>query len=370
MISRGNSNFIKDHYDWLVAAVGVLALAGAAVFFVLSLGADADAAAAEAVRSVERKRPAENGVEKPDLTAGAAILRQSRSPMLVAEIDGRRESFLASERRVKCRCGNVMVPGFMNCPACNLSLIIVNKEDETAKKVERWEAKFGVKCDDADKDGDGFTNKEEFEAGFDPTDAKDHPDYLESLKLTLPLKETYVPFVLTKATQIPTGWRCEFFDPKRKDDYGRLGRTFTATVGEEIKIPVTSAKGVTKDESTGYVLKGYEKKEELRAITAGSTMKKAVDVSVATVTRKSDGKVVALSVQPAKKGVRLTPVDVQATLVYERGGSKTYEVVTGDEIDLSGSKYAVIGVKSVGKGAELTLEAKVGGKRHVLKALE
>ena len=47
---------------------------------------------------------------------------------------------------------------------------------------------------DADTDADGFTNAEEFAAGTDPSDKKSHPDYFDSLKLVMPLKETYLPF--------------------------------------------------------------------------------------------------------------------------------------------------------------------------------
>ena len=106
MIARGDkANFFASHYEWIVAGVGALALAGAAAFFVMSLGEDADAAAADAVRGVERKKPAQLGVEPTDLAPFAAAVRQVRTPALVAEVADRQESFLASEKRVKCVCG-------------------------------------------------------------------------------------------------------------------------------------------------------------------------------------------------------------------------------------------------------------------------
>lgn len=371
MTSRGNGNFMVRHYDWIAAGVAVLALFGAVGFYVLSLGHDADASARAAVAAIDRRKPASCGVEKTDLAPYAAILRQAKTPLLVAEVDGSRESFLASERRIKCcHCEAVMPSGLAECPKCKTSLVVVNEVDEEAKKVARWKARYGVDPDDGDADGDGFTNREEYEAQTDPTDPKDHPDYVDSLRLTLPLKETYVPFVLTKATQIPAGWRCEFFDPRRKDDYGRLGCTFTAVVGEEILIPKREAMGAVKHVSTGYVLKGFEKKEELRAITSGSAMKRAVDVSVATLERKSDGKGVKLVVQSNRKKVRLSPVDVQATLVYERRGTKTFEVVAGDEIDLNGSKYRIASVRTLPKGAEVVVESVSTGSSQTLKTLE
>ena len=44
MISRsGKGNFLKDHYDWLVAIVGVVALAAAAAFYFMAAGEDPEA---------------------------------------------------------------------------------------------------------------------------------------------------------------------------------------------------------------------------------------------------------------------------------------------------------------------------------------
>ena len=362
MISRaGNENFIVRHYDWFVAGAGVAALLAAGVFFALSLGSDADEAAQSAVRAVERQKPDKTGVAPEDMTAFARTKSATLNPLAIAEIDGKQESFLASEQRVKCKCGKVIPGNLRECPFCKESLSDVNDATEAALRAEAWKKQYGIALDGSDKDGDGFTNREEFEAKTDPTDATSHPAYFDSLSLQLPLKETYVPFVFTKATQIPSGWRCEFFDPKQKDDYGRMGRTFTATIGEEV--------GASAKAPSGYLLKGYEKKEEKRPIPGGAGMTRAVDVSVATVERKVDGKLVTLVVQ-SRKNAKLTPVDVQATLVYERGGTKTFDVITGSEVDLNGEKHKVLGIKSVGKGAEVVMEDSATKKKQVLKALE
>ena len=362
MISRGNGNFVVRHYDWLVAGLGFLALLGGAAYYVLSLGADADGAASEAVRMLELKKPAKSGVEVPDMTAFGNTLRQTKTPAQALEVDSLRESFLASERRVKCACGAVMVSGLTNCPSCKTSLIVVNKEDEAAKVVNRWKARYGVEADQGDKDGDGFTNAEEFEAKTDPTDAKDHPDYIDSLKLELPLKETYVPFALLEYVKLPSGWRCVFNNAKRSS-------RMTATIGEEILLPVSRAVGKAESKPTGYVLKDFKKKEEAQGFIAGTKTPKMVDVSVAVVERKSDGKIVSLVLQDPKR-IKLTPVDIQANLVYTRMGTKNFSVVTGDEIALNGEKFKVLGVKAVGKGGEVTLESVVTGRKKTLQALE
>lgn len=359
MMARGDKgNFFVSHYEWIVAGVGALALAGAAAFFAMSLGADADDAAAEAVRSVERKRPAETGVQPTDLTGYAAAVRQARTPALVAEIADRQESFLTSEKRVKCVCGKVMPGGLETCPACNVSLVVVNKVDEEAKKQEQWTKKFGVPADDADADNDGFTNAEEYAMGTDPTDAKDHADYLESLKIQLPLKETYVPFYLKQVNKIPAGYRCEF---------AQKGVSFSATVGEPLVVVKTSGVGKQTKTETGFKLLAAEKKEK-KVSMKGVAGTKTVDASAVTIERMSDGKKLELEVAVGKP--KLTPVDVQATLVYTRGETKNFEVVTGETIDLNGTKYKVVSVKGGAKSAEVVLENALTGKKQTLKALE
>jgi len=369
MISRsGREGFFKAHYDWIAAAAGLLALVAAGVYFAMSLGDDPDEAAAAAAARVDAMKPQETGVKPLDMAGYQIAVRATRNPVLLADVPDNGGSFLASERRVFCKKCKKAIPGdvkaFPNCPLCG------EKQEEEAKVVldadgdgmpDEWERKNGLNpgaADDAsaDADGDGFTNIEEFLAKTDPRDRNDHPDYLDSLKLQLPLRETYMPFVFTRANKIPSGWRCEFFDAKKKDDYGRMGRTVTAVIGEQIG-------------DSGFVLKKYEAKEKKAAIKGGKGMVKSVDVSEATVERKSDSKVVVLVIAADKK-TKPAPVDVQATLVYERGGTKNFEVVPGDEIDLNGTKYKVEEIKAAGKGAKATLVNSVTGKKRTIEALE
>ena len=369
MISRfGNRNFFAAHYEWIALGAGLVALAVGGALFALSLGDDPDAMAAAESARIDRMKPAETGVKPLDMALCQNAVRLTRNPVTLPEISESAESFMASERRVFCKKCKKAISGDVKatpaCPFCG------EKQEEEKKAVldadgdglpDEWEKRFGLNPGDAadaaaDADGDGFTNLEEFEAKTDPTNRNDHPDYLDSLKIVLPLKETYMPFVFTAANKIPTGWRCEFFDPKQKDDYGRIGRTLTARIGEEIG-------------KSGYVLKKYEPKETKRAIKGGKGMQKRVDVSEATVERKGDGKVVTIVISASKKE-KPAAVDVQATLAYERGTVKNFDVVPGSEIDLNGSKYKVADIKAVGKGAKVTLENSLSGKKRTLEALE
>ena len=171
-----------------------------------------------------------------------------------------------------------------------------------------------------------------------------------------------MPFVFRKANKLPSGWRCEFFDPSRRDDYGRRGETLTAVVGEEVS---------SRDQKykSGFVLKSFKEKSEKRAIKGGEGLKKSVDVSEVVVERRSDGKKITLVIQESGP-LKLAPVDVQATLSYTRGTVKNMDVVPGSEIDLNGSKYRIVDIKAVGKGAKVTVEDSLSGKKRVLEALE
>ena len=376
MITRtGSKGFLAAHYDWLVLGIGVIVLGVGIAFFVSSLGEDPDEAAAEAVARIDRMKPAETGVAPLDLAEFQSVSSGIRKPVLLTEIvDERSESFLASECRVLCKCGKAIsgdVKAVPACPYCG------EKQKEEKKLVldtdgdglpDEWEKKYGLNVNDAsdanaDLDGDDFTNLEEYVAKTDPKDPKDHPDYLDSLKIVLPLKETSMPFAFRKASKIPAGWRCEFFDPSRKDDYGRKGKVLTAIVGEEIVDKDVDPKKALK---SGFILKSYTAKSEKRAIP-GSELKKTVDVSEVVVERKSDGKVITLVIQEGKN-VKLAPVDVQARLSYERGAVKTFDVVPGAEIVLSGTKYKIKEIKAAGKGAKVMLENVLSGKQRTIEA--
>lgn len=369
MISRsGKDNFVVAHYDWIVAAVGALALVGAAMFFMTRLGLDPESSAEQAAADVDRLKPAETGVKEPDFTEFAVAMRIARKPPTVDEIPADKENFLASERRVKCidpACAKAIPGASEICQFCG-------KKQETEKKAvldadadglpDVWEKLHGLNPGDAgdanaDSDGDGFTNLEEFQAKTNPKDAADHPDYLDSLKVVLPLNETYLPFAFRKANKIPKGWRLEFYDPKRKDEFGRAGAIVTALEGEEIG-------------AYGYKLVKYEPKTEMRAIK-GSNLTKPVDVSEAVVERLSDHKQVSLVVQSGNpKAFKYSPIDVQVTLSYERGGTTTFKAVPGETIALSGAKYKVVDVKPVGKGAKVTLEDVANRRKRTIDALE
>ena len=101
-------------------------------------------------------------------------------------------------------------------------------------------------------------------------------------------------------------------------------------------------------------------------------MKMKFDVSEVTIERKADGKVIKFAIDPTvnDRKLKMAPVavDVQATLQYERGAGKSLDVVAGTEINLNGSKYKVVSVKSIDQGAAVEVEDSLTGLKRIIKA--
>ena len=368
MISRsGKGNFFAAHYEWLAAGVGILALVGAGAF--CFLGGDAEADIEAATVSISGRGKERAAVADADLTGCCRSTNVSKTVELARRIEDRFLGSFASEKRVFCiseACGRAMPEKYdeeknLVCVFCG----VTQKVAQVAKPLDAdedglpdaWEKKYGLNPADAadaaaDADGDDFSNLEEYLAKTDPTDAKDHPDYLDSLAIELPLKKTYLPFIFLSAPPVPKSWRCEFFDASRKDSYGRKGVSTSVLIGENIG-------------DSGFVLKSYEKKSEKRAIK-GSVNKRDVDVSEVVIERKRDGKQLTLTVAESRKEKPMS-VDVQAKLTYSRRGAvKNFDVVAGSEITLSGAKYTISEIKTVGDGAEITVENGLTGKKRKL----
>jgi len=372
MIGRSvKMNFVIQHYDWIVAGVGLVALVAALVFCLL--GGSVEEEIENVAGQVSRQGAKAEMVGEVNMRpyeAAATAVQQGRKLDFVTT---KSAALFGSEKRFHCvseACGRATPEKYdaaknLVCAFCGytqeVAKVVVASDSDKDGLPDDWEKKYGLNPFDAsdadqDKDGDDFTNLEEYKAKTDPSDKASHPDYLLGLRVQLPLRETFMPFIFIAANKIPTGWRCVFFDAKQKDDYGRAGKTISALIGEEIG-------------TSGFVLKAYEQKEAKREIAGGQGMTKNVDVSEVTVERKKDGKQLKLIIAASKR-VKPSSVDVQATLVYERRGTKTFEVVTGSEVVLSGTKYRVDSITPAGQGAKIVIQNIRTGQKRTIEALE
>lgn len=353
-------NFAAAHWDWLAALGGIAVLALSVVFnFVL-----AEDPAGEDVSAPGSKKPAP--VAKVSLDPLDDDLESAREPAKLAEIPGDKRSFLASGLRVFCApgdpaagksCGLPIPFGLEKCPICGTP----QKKEEAPTfdtdgdgMPDDYEKKHGLDPADSadangDADGDGFTNLEEFEAGTSPSDPASHPDYIDSLKLELPLKQTYTDLIFTGANKTPSGMKLNFKDPKRINDYDR--GIYSVYAG--------SAVG-----KSGFTAKAYEPKTRKEKLVGGG-MEKTVDVSEAVLVRDRDQKIVRLV-----KDKRKTPTDVQAKIVFDRGGRKEFLVVPGQEFEVNGQKFTVSAIEKVARGAKVSVEDPKSGKKRTIEALE
>lgn len=369
MIAGEKKNFLVAHYEWIALGVAAVALVGAGVFAIGAFGDDPDSCAQDAAARFQRTvGEGETGVKAVDLKdyERASMLLDSKKVPRLADV-AVAENFLASAGRSFCEhCHRPMPSDAKLCPFC--------KEAPTVKETpvelldadndgmpDVWEKQYGFNPEDPedadlDKDGDEFTNLEEYIAKTDPTKRDDHPDYFDSLSISLPLAETKLPFFFEKAMKLPSGYRFYFRDPNARNDYGTRGVQYTPLAGEEIG-------------KTGYTVVSYNQKTktvQIRAAKGEQSLKKTVDVSTATIERKSDKARFDLLVGDTK----FMSVDVQAKLLYTRGTAREFNVVKGDAIEFGGVKYVVKSIESVGKGAKVSLADSVLGKVRVVQALE
>lgn len=301
MISASSEKgFFAAHWDWLVAAIGILALAGGAAFLVIEKAQDAEMLARQTSEEVAVTKRTDTGVEKVNMIPYDLVLKENETPSKIDEPAETLGSFLASEKRVFCEqgedaehksCGKPMPADLKVCPFCKTKQPEEKKQDLDSDGdgiPDEWELAHGMNPTDAsdingDLDGDGYTNLEEYMAGTDPQDPVSHPDDLEALTLQLPLKETRVSFYLEKDKAVPYqgAWRISFRDDTKKNDYGRKGVNYTVMTGKDIG-------------DTGYMLESFEQKFKDTAIKGGQGMTRKVDVSEATIVRKADKKAVRL----------------------------------------------------------------------------
>lgn len=379
---KTKGNFLADYWHFLVLGFSCVVLALGVCYMLSELSVDADQAILDALSQVDKKH-SKTGVAEVDMTEYNAAYKTTLTPGKIPEIGEGASSFLGPESRVFCEqgeagkdpsCGMPIPTGSKECPLCGAlqpGEVQANKADGDEDGLpDEWEKKYGlnIAVNDAneDFDGDGFTNMEEFLAKTNPADPMSHPPYVASLTVQPKLLSALVPFELKRVLEIPSGTRFVFRDPNAVTiKYGKKVK------GVEHECLVDKAKPeAVAIGTTGYTLKSFEKKNVKKANKRIKGLMVDTVVYEAVVVRDSDKKEVPFRFAEGEKSERAV-VDIQATLVYNRGGVKEFTVSEGEVFELAkGAKYKALSIKAKGKGAEVVVEDLTSGEKTTISALE
>ena len=375
-------NFFKDHYDWIVAFVGLALLAAVGFLFVSSDNLSEEDAIKSCESELKQNPIAHKGVPAADFTLLDKVQSGMASPSLIQVPSDKGGNFLASECRVYCQnpdraaCHKPIPYKSKVCPFCGFTQPTEEPADALRGGVDAdndgmadaWELKYGFKPTDPadanqDADGDTFTNREEFEAKTNPKDPNSHPDFLDFLTLASDLRTDELPFLFTQATPMRNGHRLTFMAAKRNQDKKPvIGEAVvkvstTAEIGKEVVfqlMKIRYVKGVAQDDSvkTGWRVTNFKKTEKLVDVTGSDGMKKLKDVSTVELERISDKRLISVQI-----GVRKpVAVEEQVDLQWSRGDGKKFTVTTGSEFTLANRKYKVKKLAKGSKGCEVTVE--------------
>ena len=386
-------NFLVEHWDYLVALGGVAVLAGVVVFSFGKIAESVEDGRQECEMQIRARKPAHEGVERANMSHLIHVFKTARNPPTLKDVDPKKANFLASERRVICMvdpsekgikpCGNPIPHGAETCPFCGAkqpTFVKIDMDTDHDGLPNDWEKKFGLNPKDPtdaakDKDGDGFTNMEEFQANTDPTNAYSHPDYLDSLSVASEVTETRLPFFFEAASPVPnptnraeTTYRLTFRNPNKKGMYGQMGEVYRVLIGEEIG--KKDDRDPKKSVMTGFAATAYEKKAEEVPIKgagtggkgSGKTLMKKIDASVVHLKRISDGKPVTIRINQ-----RNVAVDLHVDLFFNRGGGKKFTVTPGDEITLYKRKYKIVEFGGTANAPTVVVEDVLSKKRKELR---
>lgn len=340
-VRKSDEDFIKANWDKLTALGGIAVLVLVAVFkFVLTSETAADGSSSSPV-GVEK-----TGDSLKDEVVSA--LEAIPAPESIKEISDAKGNFLSPEGRKACispdgqqlGCGRLISSKLESCPYCKVKQtkdIKVVLDTDGDGLLDEYERTYGldVANDDAsaDKDGDGFTNMEEFTAKTNPADALSHPDYIDYVELAGEMQKKVSTLVFVGVMPYQGDYRYQFRLPERRNEIDR--GTLWALKGEEIANTQKNTKqNPNAHYRAGFVVVEYKPKTQEIKTPWGTPMKK--DVSEVLLKRLSDGKII-----PFVKEKKETATDVQATLSCSRAGVREIKVIEGQTFRIKDAEFIV-----------------------------
>jgi hypothetical protein len=265
---------LKAHYDKLIAFVMLLCLIGSLLYLAVQIGR---------IQQMQKRWDEDLRRMKPTYPEAAlqdeAVYQRAQKaisePFQIAYGDWTNKQLVVPEERVWCPGCRWPIPySTIKCPFCQIALKPVDQEGRDKDSdgdlmPDWWETKYGLNLNDAgdankDKDGDGFTNIEEFDAKTDPSDAKSHPELIQKLRLE---RVEVRQFMLKFKGHVmgPDGFRTYQLN-MRDVQHGGV-KTFFVKIGQKVE---------------GCTICSFEERYEMKALP-GTKVAQRVDVSRLTL---------------------------------------------------------------------------------------
>lgn len=311
--SRSKSQvWYKTHYDKVLVVAVLVGLLLSSLFLLFRI-----TEARSALTDVQWTRvDAEHTLYEPtDIADFIPFVERLESPFQIAMHDTR---MLVSELRVMSVNPDVRTPIPYDAEVCPWTQFPqpTGPVDTTGDGIpDEWYARYGLDPFDTtlasrDLDGDGFTVREEFDAGTSPVDPQDHPSHAYKLRVR---RVATRPFDLRfQGVQVVAEGDERYMLNVRGED-----RSYFARMGDTVR---------------GYRLVDFERR------TREGPHGRPVDSSVLTLER-GDGRQVNLVIDRD-----VTIDDRIAELIFLVDGS-THRVNIGDELTLMGNTYKVIDIQ-------------------------
>jgi len=328
---RGFNFSLARHYDKAIAVVVLVALL-VSLFELAHSAADSKDRKRSYEEGVKNMRPQHATLTPLPVDPYEKTLRDLHFPQ-TARASTNGVGLFIPQRRVWCVDCMYPIPfAAAECPFCHTKQPLPGEPpdpsvaDSEGKGIpDKWRIKhfnhpFAMAEDQSraedDADNDGFTNLQEFQAGTNPRDPKDHPDPMVLLRFKEITTRPY-PFIFTSATRMPDESLQLFFNMKEGD------RTYSAKKGEAVG-------------KTGLVYSNCIKKIE-RKLDPHMGVSIPVDRYEVSLFRPADGKTFVLRDNDPR-----ATMEQQIVLTLTVGTKTTeYRVSAGGILELDGQRYKV-----------------------------
>jgi len=346
---------ILRHYDKLFVVVALVALL-VSLAYLVTAGMARDEERGDSsiyAQKLANLKARPKLVEAIDMEPYEKATEQLRKPFGILPVKREQANFLTPESRVSCvnvACGKPIPEKADICPFCGEKQQAIREVNEKYSTLgdgvpDVFKRKYGINireagAADSDIDGDGFTLREEYEAGTDPTDPKSRPPYTAKLELR-ELRGKKLPLRFTAVNKMPDGHQLTFnwTDPRAR-------RTYWVKENQPIG-------------ETGFTAGTLTVKEEEREGPGGGS-KIRVDVSTVVVKRNSDGKEIELQINEGEKNT-----DVEAIFVFLVDNSELV-LLEKEEFKLRDETYRVVSVNDK-DGTVVVEDASDNNKRKTFK---